>query len=84
MADGNLTLKLDAYTSAKIEARAKSLGLDAEALLREMIGRMVGDDTVVARPSTVAGDYDGPYTELSEALTRFDAELERRLAFREE
>ncbi len=31
---------------------------------------------------TTPADYDGPYTELDDALADFDVELERRLASR--
>lgn len=82
MAAGNLTLKLDAYTSAKIEARAKAVGLSPEVLAARIItGALAAPDGLFADHSS---NYDlqeegRPWSEVRPELV---ARMERKLAER--
>ena len=82
MADGTLTITITGDNATKLEERAKALGLPAQSVVVDMIGRMMDDGTGLQREPTAPQDYDGPYVELEDALADFDAELERRLAAR--
>lgn len=82
MADGALTFTITGETVAKLEERAKALGLAPELVVSDMIGRMMDDGAGLHRAATGPEDYEGPFVELEDALAEFSAELERRLAAR--
>ena len=82
MAFGALTITITGDDAAKLEERARALGLSPEPMLLDMIGRMIDDGAGLDRMPTSQSDYDGPYVELEDALTEFSAELDRRLAAR--
>lgn len=79
MADSALKLTLDDYVSAKLAEKAKALGISPEVLASQMLGCLLNDGSI-DRPPTHPDDYDGPYTELEDALAEFSSELDRRLA----
>lgn len=82
MADGNLTLKLDAYTSAKIEARAKAVGIAPEVLAAQVITE------ALAAPDGLFADHASNYDlqeegrPWSEVRPELVARMERKLAER--
>ncbi len=82
MADGALTITITGEDAAKLEERARVLGLAPEPMVLDMIGRMIDDGEGLDRSSTSPTDYDGPYVELEDALTGLNTELELRLAAR--
>jgi len=83
MPDGALNLTLSEEKTSRLAEEAKAAGLSPEALATELLNRLLDDPLASARPATTAADYDGPYVGLEEALTDFDAELDRRLAARD-
>jgi len=83
MPEGALNLTLSEENTARLAEEAKAAGLSPEALATELLSHLLDDPFATARPTTTPADYDGPCIGLNEALSEFDAELDRRLAARD-
>ncbi|PZQ52089.1 MAG: hypothetical protein DI570_24645 [Phenylobacterium zucineum] len=78
MADGDVTVKLDAETRRRLEAAAGAAGVSVEDYVRGIIAEDIADDGLaVSRRRLAEYDRSGEFLSLNEAMAHFDHELER-------
>ena len=80
MADGELTLNLDADTARRLKAAADAAGVPVSDYARDLIADGLGHDWSESLRRLEAYDRTGEHMSLEEGLTFFQDELEKRLA----
>jgi len=79
MADGGLTIELDAELAARLREAAKAAGRSTEDYASELIAQGLADDWAEARASLAEYDRTGDYVDAKEALANSRASLVERL-----
>ena len=79
MADGGLTLELDAELVARLEEAAKAVGRSTEEYAAELIAQGLAYDWREARASLALYDRTGEYLDAKQALANSRARLVERL-----
>jgi hypothetical protein len=79
MADGGLTIELDAALGARLREAAEAVGRSAEEYASTLIAQGLADEWAEARASLADYDRTGDYVEAKEALADARARLVERL-----
>jgi hypothetical protein len=79
MADGGLTIELDADLAARLKEAAKAAGRSTDDYAAELIAQGLADDWAEARASLAEYDRTSGYVDAKEALDSARASLVERL-----
>jgi hypothetical protein len=79
MADGGLTIEIDAALGARLRDAAEAAGQSAAEYASELIAQGLGDGWAQARASLADYDRTGEYVDAREAMQSFRARLVERL-----